>query len=143
MDPSSKEKSSQAVSPVDSGAAKSLLSVTDITERTMKLPHGYPSLSRYHSNFSRSMFWRRARQRYGNQYSRRVSSSSIDILSSLRKTVVPLCDERLSIKLNSHYNSESGYHEESRGKAFFRPQRIRSNALVMESASSDVANMEF
>ncbi|KAL5985665.1 hypothetical protein ACLOJK_027651 [Asimina triloba] len=135
------QKCGEAISSVESGSAKSLPPVADITERITKLPHGHSPLSRYHSNLSHSMFWRRARQRYGNQYSRRISTSNFDLLNSLHRSAASVYEERLAMKLNSHCNSESGYHEESRGRDFCRPERIRANALVIDSAASHVMKM--
>ncbi|KAJ7957693.1 Zinc finger, RING-type [Quillaja saponaria] len=105
----------------------------------MKLLNANPTNSHHNQSLGRSIFLKRSRHYYGHQYSRRNSSNHAHASSSRGKST--LRDERLSLKLATQSNSESGRHSENREQALGRAERIRSSSLVMEAVSSDVVKM--
>ncbi|KAL5783425.1 hypothetical protein ACOSP7_008454 [Xanthoceras sorbifolium] len=134
----SKEKSSHLVE--DSSELKPFSSGMDVTDNSMKLLNAHSSLAHHHYNLGRSIFLKRSRHHYSHQYSRRNSGSHGSASSSHGKGV-PLHDERLSFKLASQCNTESGHHTENREKLFCRPERIRFSSLARDAESPDEVKM--
>uniref|UniRef100_A0A5B6ZDE1 RING-type domain-containing protein n=1 Tax=Davidia involucrata TaxID=16924 RepID=A0A5B6ZDE1_DAVIN len=136
MDSLSKEKSSHSV---DSGALKPLSSIMDIMDNSAELSNAQQTLAHQHHNLSHALLLRH-RHYYGRQYSRRNSANNADASTSHGKGT-PLRDEKLSFKLASQCNSDSGRHTESWEKAYCKLERIRSSSLAMDAVSADVVKM--
>ncbi|KAF5459233.1 hypothetical protein F2P56_023204 [Juglans regia] len=101
---------------VDSSELKTLASVLDITDGSMKLLNANPTTTvNHHQSLGRSMFLKRSRHYYAHQYSRRNSAN--------------------------HANASTSRGKENMGKEIFRPDRLRSSSLVMDAASSDAVKM--
>ncbi|KAJ7979007.1 RING-H2 zinc finger protein [Quillaja saponaria] len=124
----------------DHDELKSLSPGLDIMDGSMKLLNAHPTDPHHNQSLCRSIFLKRSRHYYGHQYSRRNSANHAHASSSRAKST-SLHHERLSFKLASQSNSESGLHSEIREKPFCRPERIRSSSLVVEAVSSDVVKM--
>uniref|UniRef100_A0A5B6ZCV5 RING-type domain-containing protein n=1 Tax=Davidia involucrata TaxID=16924 RepID=A0A5B6ZCV5_DAVIN len=137
MDSLSKEKCSHSV---DSSALNPLSSIMDVMDSSVELPHTHHSLGHKHHNLSRALLLRHPRHYYGRQYSRRNSVNNADASTSHGKGI-SLRDEKLSFKLTSLCNSDSGRHTENKEKAYCKPERIRSSSLAMDAVSADVVKM--
>ncbi|XP_010687847.1 uncharacterized protein LOC104901922 isoform X3 [Beta vulgaris subsp. vulgaris] len=98
----------------------------------------------HHHNLSRSMFLKRSRHHYGNQYSRRNSSNHHRPSTSHGKSSSPFSDERLCFKFGSRYNSDLGHRPDFtdfRERAFWRPERIRSSSSFIHAVSPEGVRM--
>ncbi|KAF3453066.1 hypothetical protein FNV43_RR03499 [Rhamnella rubrinervis] len=124
---------------IDSDALKPLSSVLDLTDGSMKLRNAHPSMAQHHQSLGRSIFLKRSRHYYGHQYSRRNSANFTNASASRGKGTSH--DDKLSFKMATQGNSDSGRLSECREKAFGRPERIRSSSLVMDAASLDLVKM--
>ncbi|XP_022755197.1 uncharacterized protein LOC111303306 isoform X2 [Durio zibethinus] len=109
----------------------------DVGDSSVKLCNSNSSVAQRHCNLGRSIFLKRSRHYYGHHYSRR-NSGSLNNPSTSHGKISPLHDERLSFKF-TQYNPESRCHAD--GKAFGRPERIRSSSLVMDAISPDKMKM--
>ncbi|CAB4288700.1 hypothetical protein PRUPE_7G250900 [Prunus persica] len=127
---------------VDSGEQlKSLSSVLDSTDSSLKLLNAHPSVAQqHHPSLGRSTFFKRSRHHYAHQYSRR-NSGNLANTSTSRGKGVPLRDDKLSYKLATQSNSESRRHSEIRENPFLRQPRIRSSYLTTDAASPDPGKM--
>ncbi|XP_041008993.1 uncharacterized protein LOC121253129 [Juglans microcarpa x Juglans regia] len=125
---------------VDSSELKTLASVLDITDGSMKLLNANPTTVNHHQSLGRSMFLKRSRHYYAHQYSRRNAANHANASTS-RGKAASLRDERLSFKLATQCTPHTGYPPENMGKEIFRPDRLRSSSLVMDAASSDAVKM--
>jgi hypothetical protein len=125
---------------VDSSALNPLSSVLDITDSSIRLLNAHPTAAHHHQSLGRSIFLKRSRHHYSHQYSRRNSANHPNASTSRGKGASTR-DERLSFKLATQCNSQTGHHSENRESVFCRPERIRSSSLVMDAMSSDVVKM--
>ncbi|KAG5113200.1 hypothetical protein JHK82_036469 [Glycine max] len=81
----------------------------------MKLPNTHQSMTNHHESLGGSVFLKRSRHYYDNQYSRHTSTN--------------------------HTNASSSRDKEYREKVFLRPERIQSNSLGMDAISPNIAKM--
>ncbi|CAO2841162.1 unnamed protein product [Amaranthus hypochondriacus] len=134
---------SNSSAPDNGNIFKSHPSVKETMDTRGKQPSSQLSLGQHQHNLSRSVFWKRSRHHYGNQYSRRNSANYHKPSSSYGKSS-PFPDERLCFTLGSKYNSDIGHRPdfaEFRESAFWRPERIRSSTSVIQAISPDVVRM--
>ncbi|KAF5482249.1 hypothetical protein F2P56_002835 [Juglans regia] len=125
---------------VDASELNTLSPVWDVKDNSMKLLNAHPATAHHHQNLGRSIFLKHSRYHYGHQYFRRNSASHTN--ASSRGKGAFSRDERLSFKLATQCNPQTGYHSEIRGKEICRPERLRSSSLVMDAAaSSDAVKM--
>ncbi|KAM7267876.1 hypothetical protein ACFE04_010042 [Oxalis oulophora] len=123
---------------VDLTELSSSSSGMDTTDSSVKLMNTSSSARHHQYNLGRSIYLKRSRHYYAHQYSRKNSGNYSNASTSHGKGT-PSRDEKLPFKLaGQQYNSDPRhYHPDSRGKTFFRPERIRSSSLVMDVISSD------
>ncbi|KAG6718887.1 hypothetical protein I3842_04G175300 [Carya illinoinensis] len=112
MELMSKEK---PLHSVDSSELKTLASVLDITDGSMKLLNANPTTVNHHQSHGRSVH----------------NSSNHANASTSRGKVASLHVERLSFKLTTQCTPHTGYHPENKGKEIFRPNRLRSSSLMV------------
>ncbi|KAL9242463.1 hypothetical protein vseg_016456 [Gypsophila vaccaria] len=102
------------------------------------------SLGQHHYNMNRSMFLKRSRHHYGNQYSRRNLPNHHKPSTSFGKST-PFRGERLCFKLGGGHNSELARRPdlmEFQERQFWRPERIRSSSpAIIDAVSADGAKM--
>ncbi|XP_057538545.1 uncharacterized protein LOC130815996 isoform X2 [Amaranthus tricolor] len=135
------ESSSSA--PDNRNIFKSNPSVKETMDTRGKQPISQLSLGQHQHNLSRSVFWKRSRHHYGNQYSRRNSPNYHKPSTSYAK-ITPFPDERSCFTLGSKYNSDVGHRPdfaEFRESAFWRPERIRSSTSVIHAISPYAVRM--
>lgn len=87
---------------------KSRPSGKEIMDNHGKQSNSQLSLNKHHQNLSRSMFLKRSRHHYGNQYSRRNSSNYHKPSTSHGKGS-SFNDERLCFKLGGKHNADLGH----------------------------------
>ncbi|XP_057968832.1 uncharacterized protein LOC131158176 [Malania oleifera] len=132
--------SSGAPSDVPCSSGKKLLpKEIDIMDNPVNLEEMQRSPADHHYNLSRSIFLKRSRHYFGHQYSRRNSINHASVSTSHGKST-PLRDDKFLFKLSGRCKSESGHRDDTRKKAFYRPERIRSSSLITE-AMPDVVTM--
>ncbi|KAB1199538.1 hypothetical protein CJ030_MR0G020845 [Morella rubra] len=125
---------------VDSRELKPNSPVLDVADSSVKLLNAYPTAVHHHQSLGRSIFLKRSRHYYGHQYSRRNSVNHANASTSRGKGLFSR-DERLSFKLATQCNSQTGYHAENKEKAICRPERLRSSSLVLDAVSADAVKM--
>lgn len=94
---------------VDSRELKPNSPVLDVADSSVKLLNAYPTAVHHHQSLGRSIFLKRSRHYYGHQYSRRNSVNHANASTSRGKGLFSR-DERLSFKLATQSNSQTGYH---------------------------------
>lgn len=81
----------------------------DLTDGSMKMRNGHPSIAHHHQSLGRSIFLKRSRHCYGHQYARRNSANLVNTSTSRGKGPA-LHDDKFSFKLAPQCNSDSGKH---------------------------------
>lgn len=92
---------------VNSSELKPLPSVLDIPDSSLLNAH--PTTPHHTQSLGHSIFLKRSRHYYGHQYSRRNSGNLANATTS-RGKAASLRDERLSFKLATQFNSQTGHH---------------------------------
>ncbi|KAK9706224.1 hypothetical protein RND81_07G111900 [Saponaria officinalis] len=113
---------------------------TETMDSHAKHSNSQISLGQHHYNLNRSMFLKRSRHHYGNQYSRRNLPNHHKPSTSFGKSS-PFRGERLCFKLGSGHNTELARRPdltEFQERAFWRPERIRSStSAIIDAAAPD------
>ncbi|XP_059276564.1 uncharacterized protein LOC132030823 isoform X1 [Lycium ferocissimum] len=137
MDAFSKQKVSHQV---DCRAVKSFSSIMDIIDDTSKVMQCQQSSIVDHRNIDQAMCSKHHRNYYGLHYSRRRSADNAEASTS-RGGTAPFCDGKLSLKLASICNSDSGHDTESMQTEFHKPETVTSNLLATNAISSKVTKL--
>lgn len=133
--------------PDNSSVFKPVSSIKGIMDSRGKQTNAQLSLGQHHYNMSRAMFLKRSRHthHYGNQYSRRNSPNYHHRPSTSYAKSSSSHDDRLCFKLGSRYNNSDFGHRpdltEWRGKALWRPERIRTSSSVIDAVTPEAVKM--